>query len=322
VDHTDAVVLAETAKKTSFFPGYAIVSTMMGCPPPGYPRDPFTVTGNSQTVVVDAGILVNSSCQHPDAFTQGGSSKVKTDDGVCVVGHFDYDIGDVLPPPVGPGTGGDCSQIDYTKYSLIVPACSHEGSIRKISNGVYWAYPGNYGPGYAYDSIDDIHPSGGTIKLQKGIYCLHNGINLQSTWTITSDLDGDGHDSNEGVLFYVQNGDLTFNGSSTLDIHAVNTPNDNFPVKLLNYLIYVPPSNDADIKITGANGSTFTGTILAPTSYVVLSGGTGTTAGTVDLGSQIIGYAVTIAGDGNLNVHYDAADNAETIYNPSLSGIE
>jgi len=73
---------------------------------------------------------------------------------------------------------------------------------------------------------------------------------------------------------------------------------------------------------TGSNGSTFTGTVLAPTSYVVLSGGTGTDAGTVDIGSQIIGYAVTIEGDGYLNVHYDAADNAVTIYNPSLSGIE
>jgi hypothetical protein len=87
-------------------------------------------------------------------------------------------------------------------------------------------------------------------------------------------------------------------------------------------LVYVPPSNHANIKITGANGSTFTGTILAPTSYVVLSGGTGTEAGTVDIGSQIIGYAVTIEGNGTLDVHYDAAENAVTTYNPSLSGID
>ena len=321
VDHTDAVVLADSPKETSFFPGFAIVSTMMGCPPIGYPRDPFTVSGNSSTVIVDAGILVNSSCDHPDAFSQGGSSTVTTDDGVCVVGTYDYDPGDVVPPPTGPGTGGNCSQIDYTSYSLIVPACSHEGFIREIEDGVYEAFPGNYGSGYAYNSIDDIHPSG-ILKLHKGIYCLHDGIALNSTWTITSDLDGDGHDSEEGVLFYVQGGDITFNGSSTVNIHAVNTTNDDFPEDLLNYLVYVPPSNEADVKITGSNGSTFTGTVLAPTSYVVLSGGTGTDAGTVDIGSQVIGYAVTIEGDGYLNVHYDAADNAVTTYNPSLSGIE
>jgi hypothetical protein len=316
IDHTDAVVLADTPKETSFFPGYAIVSTMMGCPPTGYPRDPFTVTGNSSTVVINAGILVNSSCEHPDAFTQGGSSKVKTDDGVCVVGDFDYDIGDVVPPP-----DGNCSPIDYTKYSLIVPACSHEGSIREISNGVYEAYPGNYGSSHAFESIDDVHPSG-ILKLHKGIYCLEDGINLNSTWTITTDIDGDGHESSEGALFFVKGGDLTFNGSSHLDIHAINTTDDGFPAKLVNYLIYVPPSNHANIKITGDNGSTFTGTILAPTSYVAVNGGSNTEAGTIHLGSQIIGYAVSLEGNGTLDIYYDADENAETTYNPSLSGIE
>jgi hypothetical protein len=313
-DHTDAVVLADTPKETSFFPGYAIVSTMLGCP--AYNHDPFTVAGHSVTTIIDAGILVNSNCSSPQpAYDQYGSSHVDTTTGVCVVGRAEST--DTDPPP----TEG-CSPIDYTKYSLIVPACTHEGSIRKVKDGEYLAYPGNYGPGYAFNSIDDIHPSGGTIKLQKGIYCLHDGIDLRSTWTITSDLDGDGHESSEGVLLYVQDGDLTFNGSSTIDLHAINSTVDDFPEKLLNYLIYVPPSNHADIKVTGSNGSTYTGTILAPTSYIVLNGGSGSTAGTIDIGSQIIGYAVTIEGNGTLNVHYDADDNAVTTYNPSLSGIK
>jgi hypothetical protein len=294
---------------------------MMGCPPTGYPRDPFPVTGNSSTVVINDGILVNSSCEHPEAFSQGGSSKVKTDDGVCVVGDFDYDVGDVVPPPVGPGSGANCSQIDYTKYSLINPTCSREGFIREIDNGEYEAYPGNYGSSYAFESIDDVHPSG-ILKLQKGIYCLEDGINLNSTWTITTDLDGDGHESSEGALFFVKGGDLAFNGSSHLDIHAINTTADGFPERLLNYLIYVPPANHADIRITGDNSSTFTGTILAPTSYVVVNGGSDADAGTIHLGSQIIGYAVSLEGNGTLDIYYDADENAVTIYNPSLSGIE
>ena len=313
-NHTDAVVLAATPEETSFFPGYAIISTMLGCPS-HYNHDPFTVSGNSVTTIINAGILVNSDCSHPQpAYDQGGSSEVDTTDGVCVVGEAEST--NTNPPP----TEG-CSPIDYTKYSLINPTCSREGSIREIDDGVYEAYPGNYGSSYAFESIDDVHPSG-TLKLRKGIYCLEDGINLNSTWTITTDIDGDGHESSEGALFFVKDGDLTFNGSSHLDIHAINTTADGFPEGLLNYLIYVPPSNHADIKITGDSGSTFTGTILAPTSYIVLNGGSDADAGTIHLGSQIIGYAVTLEGNGTLDIYYNADDNAVTTYNPSLSGIE
>ena len=311
-NHTDAVVLAAEQSETSFFPGYALVSTMLGCPN-NYNHDPFTVTGSSGTTIVNAGILVNSNCTYPQpAYDQGGSSEVETDTGVCVVGRAEST--NTNPPPTE-----DCSPIDVSKYSLINPVCSHEGRIEEKEPGVYWAYPGLYGPNFDFDSIDDVNPSG-TLKLQKGIYCFYDGIDLNSTWNITTDLDGQ-HDydsASEGVLFFVPSGDITFNGSSHLDIHAIDSTIDNFPARFVNYLIYVPPSNQANIHITGDNGSEFTGTILAPTSYVALNGGTGT----VGLNSQVIGYAVAIEGNGTLDINYNADDNAVTIYNPSLTGIE
>jgi hypothetical protein len=309
-DHTHAVVLAKEEEETSFFPGYALVSTMLGCPT--YNHDPFKVSGNSGTTIINAGILVNSNCTFPQpAYDQGGSSEVDTDTGVCVVGAAQSTNTD--PPPTT-----NCDPIDVNQFSLINPDCGNqEGEIKKVA-GVYEASPGWYGPSYNFDSIDDVTPSG-TLKLKKGIYCFMDGINLNSTWHITTDWDGDGvRDSDEGVLFFVKEGDITFNGSSYLDIHAINTTGDNFPERFLNYLIYVPPTNHADIKITGDNGSTFSGTILAPTSYIVLNGGTGT----VGLSSQIIGYAVAIEGNGTLDINYKATDNAVTTYNPSLSGIE
>ena len=127
-----------------------------------------------------------------------------------------------------------------------------------------------------------------------------------------------GDSLSEGVFFFVPGGDISFNGSSTLNLHAVDSSAENFPEDFVNYLMYVPPTNHANIKITGANGSQFTGTILAPTSYVVLNGGTGT----VGLNSQVIGYAVTIEGNGTLDIHYNQDDNGLTTKNPGIEQTE
>jgi len=317
VDHTDAVVLADTPKETSWFPGYALVSTMLGCP--NYNHDPFKVEGSSVTTIVDAGILVNSNCQDPDpAYDQrSGASSVTTDpdNGVCVVGDATYSH--TSPPPTG------CEPIDVNHFTLPRPMCENypDGQISG-SNGNYYATPGRYGRDFNFDSIVDKNPNG-TIRLLKGIYCFYDGLEINSQWTITTDLDPldgpDDYDSaTEGVFFYVPSGDIKFNAGSEIHIHAVGTTEDNFPKDYVNYLIYVPPSNHNEIILTGANDSQFTGTILAPNSYIRLNGG----SGTVGLNSQIIGYAVALEGSGTLEIHYDANDNAVTTYNPSLSGIE
>lgn len=310
-NHTDAVVLAAGPKDTSLFPGFAIVSTMLGCP--AYNHDPFVVTGNSGTTIVNAGILVNSDCTFPQpAYDQGGSSAVDTDTGVCVVGAAQST--NTNPPPTT-----DCSPIDIDSYTLPNPNCSHQGKITEVSPGNYRATPGLYGPNFNFDSIDDVNPNG-NLQLLKGIYCFYDGIDLNAQWNITTDLNGSGtHDSaTEGVFFFVPGGDITFNGSSYLDIHAISSTADDFPEDYVNYLIYVPPTNPNEVHISGSNGSNFTGTILAPSSYIRLNGG----SGTVGLDSQIIGYAVAIEGNGTLDINYNAANNAVTTYNPSLRGIE
>lgn len=307
INHTDAVARSKKVEETKLFPGFALVSTMLDCP--HYNHDPFTVNGNSGTTIVDAGILVNSNCTSPQpAYDQGGSSSVQTDKGVCVVGAAEST--NTIPAPTT-----NCSPIDVSQYTLPNPTCTHEGTIAKNSHGDWEATPGLYGPHFNFNSIDDVNPAG-NLKLQKGIYCFFDGINLQGTWDISTDLNYDGqyNSASEGVFFYVPQGDLTFNGSSHVDIHAIDSTVDNFPKEFVNYLIYVPPSNPATVKITGANGSQYTGTILAPQSYIVLNGG----SGTVGLDSQVIGYAVAIEGNGTLDIHYKATDNATTTINPSL----
>ena len=55
-----------------------------------------------------------------------------------------------------------------------------------------------------------------------------------------------------------------------------------------NLLIYVSPDYEADIDISGSAGSTYTGTILAPSAHVHLLGNNGTSAGTVTLAWTLV----------------------------------
>ena len=313
INHTDAVVHMEKKIVTAWFPGYALISTMMNCP--AYNRDPFTVGGTSGTTIINAGIMVNADCTSPQpAYDQYGGSSVQSGNGVCVVGAAQY-------TNTSPAPQTNCSPIDYRKYQLPSPACSKEGKIVQDpkDNNVYYAWPGNYGPGFNFDSIVDVNPAG-TLYLQKGIYCLYNGIDLNSQWNITTDLNKNGvYDPlSEGVFFYVPQGDIKFNGSSNVKINSIGFPYDNYPTEFVNYLMYVPPTNKATIDITGSNGSQYTGTILAPTSDVTLNGG----SGTVGLNSQVISYTVKIDGNGTLNVTYNPQENAHTTTNPSLEQTE
>jgi hypothetical protein len=160
----------------------------------------------------------------------------------------------------------------------------------------------------------------GVLKLKRGVYCLRDGMVLNGNWTITTDLDDDDvHDSDtEGVFFYIQGGDFKLNGGSTFEVHAIDSTANGFPSQLMKYLVYIPPSNRAEVEINGNNGSTFTGTILAPTSSIDLTG-----SGTAyELHTQIIGYNTRISGSANIDITYDPNDVAPAIKQPKLSPTE
>lgn len=308
-NHTQAIARATLPENTTWFDGKALVSTMEGCKGEnGAPNNPFTVGGSSTTIVNDSGIFVNSICD--PAFTDNGGGTVTTDEGICVVGGVpESGITGISPYP-----DGDCgSQVDFATYQLPNPDCSRAGVITG-SGGNYEAWPGYFNMTGNKSFPEDTNS--GELKLHKGIYCLYNGMNFNGNLNITTDLNGDGdHDSaSEGVLFYIPDGDITFNGGSDVFVHAISSLSDNFPEAFLNYLIYVPPSNEADVQITGNNGSIFTGTILAPISHVTLNG----SGNSFSLDTQIIGYDMTITGNGYIDITYNQDNNAVTSTNPGI----
>ena len=323
INRTDAVVRATPGEVSAWFNGMALVSAMTGCPAPGE-FGPFEVGGNGSTTVIDSGIFVNSSCS--TAFVDNGNSNIVITDpnaGVCVVGGVQSGVNGVNPPPTA--TCG--SQIDISQFwlpdsepptpNLLAAYCAVPGSIQDLGSGNYLANPGYFDT--SPKTFPHVSPAG-VLKLKRGVYCLRNGMVLNSNWTITTDLDDDDiHDSDtEGVFFYVTGGDFKLNGGSNLELHAIDSTAAGFPPELMKYLLYIPPSNRAEIEISGNNGSTFTGTVLAPTSSVDLNGN----GNAFELHTQIIGYNTRISGSDTIEIIYDPEDNAPAIKKPQLSPIE
>lgn len=311
INRTDAVVRATPPEVTQWFDGKALVSTKKDCPKPGDNHVPLVIGGNGTTVINNSGIFVNSNCE-PAMADNGNSNLVTTSKGVCVVGGVPDDVNGVTPPP----TEHCGTQVDPNKYVLPDPSpyCTNEGSIDG-SGGDYVATPGHFNK-TGNQTFPDASPSG-TLKLKKGIYCLYNGMSLNGNWTFTTDVNGNGkHDpATEGVLFYIPSGGLTLNGGSNFNVRAMSNTTGGFSASLLNYLIYIPPTNEADVNITGNSGSTFTGTILAPASHVTLDG----SGNTFSLDTQIISYNTTITGAGRIDITYNKANNAITTTKPTLA---
>ena len=322
-NYTDAIVRASPAEYSEWFDGMALVAAMTGCPAPGE-FGPFEVGGNGTTVVNNSGIFVNSSCS--TAIVDNGNSNVVTTDptaGVCVVGGVPGGINGVNPPP-----NDYCApQIDISQFwlpdsepptpNLLAARCATPGSIDDLGGGNYEANPGYFET--SPQTFPDVSPAG-VLKLNRGVYCLRDGMVLNGNWTVTTDLDDDNvHDpDSEGAFFYVTGGDFKLNGGSGFEVHAINSTASGFPPELMNYLLYIPPSNQAQVEITGNNGSTFTGTVLAPTSSVDLIGN----GSALELHTQIIGYNTRISGSGTIDITYDPDDNAPAIKQPKLSPIE
>jgi len=307
-NQVEAIAKVVVPVTTQWFDGRAMVSTMEGCKGADGPNNPFTVGGNGTTIVNNSGIFVNSTCSI--AFVDNGNSNlVTTDEGVCVRGGLSSGINGITPPPEG-----GCQAVDFNMDDFPQPDpsayCSTPGTITNMG-GYYEATPGYYNK-TGNKTFPDVSPAG-TLRLTKGVYCLYNGISLNASWILTTDLNGNGaHDADtEGVLFYVPSGDVKLNGSSTMNLHAISA---GFPTELLNYLFIIPESNDADISISGNSGSEYIGAIFAPTSHCQLDG----SSNTFSLDTQLICYDTEVTGGGTINITHNPQNNPIVTSEPTM----
>ena len=143
-------------------------------------------------------------------------------------------------------------------------------------------------PPYPCDfNIGDFNPPNGSV-LTPGVYCISGFFN-------EADITG------TGVTFIMLNKGISWQGNSQMHLSAPTGDNDSTK----GLLIYLPPSNYGAVTINGTANTEFTGTILAPSSQLTISGDL---QGVGFFKSSFIGLKVKLTGKGEFTVNYDAGD--------------
>jgi hypothetical protein len=228
--------------------------------------------GDNTTTIDGGGIHVNSD--HPDcAFKASGSNVLQITDGdINVVGGFEIS-GTASVDPL-PSSGVD----PVVEPVIDPPTCSTNANRDDGAEAFTSA-------GYT----NDFRFNGGDWTLASGVYCVDGGFTVNSGTTLTG----------ENVMIYVMSGDVTFNGSATINLDA---PDDG---EYAGMLIYQAVGDTERATINGDSGSHFTGTMFFPSAEVQING-TGAADG---FHSQVVGDKVDMSGTADLNILYDPDEN-------------
>jgi hypothetical protein len=230
--------------------------------------------GNADFTTEGGGVFVNSDADC--GFTLSGGPNLNTPS-ITIAGS--------TSSPVIGGANYNAPQLPYPPMTLPNPSC---GGITAVKTG------DTLSPGIVNGSF----PPSGVTHLQGGVYCVNGNFSLNGNDTLTG----------TDVVIRMDSGDITWNGNGALELSA---PTEG-PFKGL--LIYVPLTNTSTIRINGTNDQKLTGTILAPSSDVVLLG----TAGTDGFNSQIIGYNVEFGGTFDGTIRYDDEKNYDASVPPTI----
>lgn len=275
--------------------GYAVYATSDGeC-------NSLKITGTSNTNVTNSGIFVNSSmdttpCHAVDI--SGASQGIVAGD-IVAVGSINrngsttltanaFVDGAVRPPTVIYPTP-DCSGLDLN------PAITGSG-IDKIY------HPGRYPSG-----ISRFTNPNAIITFESGMYCITGG--MDGLTILSGTIIGN------GVMFYVEVGDISISGGGPGALVTLTAPNNGSAHDGTNnwdgMLFYMPESNDGLISISGNTSSYFEGTIYAPGApHTAQNKCTVTGNGDIDtFNTQIICYSIELNGAGDLNINYDGSNH-------------
>ncbi len=274
--------------------------------------------GNFNLDIRNSGVFDNSS--HGCAFTTSGSAGTySVDTSFSVVGgHCQNGF------PTLDGPFQDTSQRPYPpQLDVLTPSITCSG------NSVYDATNHTYSPGIH----NNLNIPNGTIIFAPGNHCFYGGVSINgntnivatnanflvasgeflinSNGTFTCDnllvhinggtgfrVNGNSKNNCTGVTFFASTGDVSWNGNPIINFSAPTWG----PYKGL--LIYLPYENKSPLSINGNSQQSLTGSIIAVGSPITINGNSGTFA----LSSAIMGYTVSLAGNGNIVIDYDPED--------------
>jgi len=136
------------------------------------------------------------------------------------------------------------------------------------------------------------------LIMNPGLYCFYGSFTTQGGQTVEVNPASP---NEQGVTIYMAAGDVSFNGNSTIILRA---PSVNQSPAIKGMLIYMPPTNAGAVTLTGTSGSSFRGTVYAPTGAIDVGG-----TADIPFATELVGYSVKVHGTAKIDVTDDAQFN-------------
>jgi hypothetical protein len=133
-------------------------------------------------------------------------------------------------------------------------------------------------------------------------------MRMFSTGTGTFTVNGGSELTSSNAYFYLYRGNIVWNGSSILNLHA---PPQGDPFGGL--LIHMPWGNTNNVTLNGGSSINLVGTFLAPQCPITYNGSV-----SFVLHSQIIGYSYIVNGGADIDIYFVPSENYGQPSNPTI----
>jgi Putative Flp pilus-assembly TadE/G-like len=242
------------------------------------------IFGGSSASTINGGGVFSNGCLKGN----GGTFAADVTDGnVTYVEEATGTLSNISPAPNQIST-----HLPNSSYEMRTPDCS--GLHHRTQNS------DEISPG-VYSSISLTH---GELTLKPGLYCLTASNNAFK-------ING-GELTGHGVTLYILNGSVSVSGNAVVDLSAPLIAPDPSPA-IPGMLIQLGRGNTNTVDIEGTSASTFVGTIYAPDGDIELAGTGDASSGGEDVArfhTQLIGQNVFITGNVDLDINFQASENA------------
>jgi len=330
-----AVAKAQVGGPSPVFEGSALVALSQTDP------DAVGAGGNVHLDINNSGVFSNSS--NNCAMSGNGNVSVTVDTaynvvgGHCTSGPVSFGGGPIqsasqiaYPPELDiPTPDIDCGTVPGHVTSDATPNhfTIHPGNYSSLTlnNGTY-TFVGNgsfcFSGNVSINGNTHVIANHVDIKITAGSFDVNGNSTFDCDFMLaymtgTSSgmhFNGNGSNTCTNVTFFAEHGSVTWNGNVANTFTATTAgPNAE---DYSNLLIYMPYGNTADLQINGNAGNTLTGSIIAVSSNVTISGNSGTTG----FNSNITGFTVTLAGNSNTIINYHPEDQF-IVVDPSALGL-
>jgi hypothetical protein len=193
-------------------------------------------------------------------------------------------------PGFSPQPGEAIDTLPEESYHRDPPDCSavpDRGSVKVTGNETEMIYPGNY---------TKIEPTGGTLTMEPGLYCITGSPNAMK---ITG-----GALTGYKVTIYVTEGEVVLSGNANV---ALTAPDYEYAEpEIPGVLIYLAAGNTGAVELEGNSETIFDGIVYAPDGFIEAKGVAGL-ENPLNFSLQLIGHDVEITGNADINFYFDGS---------------